>query len=463
MKISFINLYYSLPIVIQNIATSIYGFYWRRRRFGGVFDRELQLFRSRNKFSVDNWHEYQEKELRKILISAFINVPFYRKKYSEAGFTINDLKKFTIDDLKKLPYLEKEELRQFGKTDLLSKKRSKGSFFSSSGSTGTPTSIYFSEEFHQKWSAAFEVRIREWAGVNRFSPRGMIGGRKIIKDAHSKPPYYRYNFFEKQTYFSAYHIGPSTVDNYLKGIVDGKVEYMTGYAMSNYLLAKEFEKAGLKPPKMKAVITSSEKLTDEMRETFQKVYGCKVYDSYSGVEACGLISETKIGQLVNSPDVGIIEVLDEKGNMVKEGESGELVSTGLLNFDQPLIRYKIGDRVCLSKNSVSEEGIYMPKIESIDGRIEDVVVGPDGRIMVRFHSIFLELDGLIMSQVIQESINHINLKLVIDDQYKSIESEKLMTNRIKNQLGDLVNVSFEYVNELPLTASGKTKAVISKI
>ena len=57
MKISFINLYYSLPIVIQNIATSIYGFYWRRRRFGGVFDRELQLFRSRNKFSVDNWHD----------------------------------------------------------------------------------------------------------------------------------------------------------------------------------------------------------------------------------------------------------------------------------------------------------------------------------------------------------------------------------------------------------------------
>lgn len=463
MKISFINLYYSLPIVIQNIATSIYGFYWRRRRFGGVFDRELQLFRSRNKFSVDNWHEYQEKELRKILISAFNNVPFYNKKYSEAGFTINDLQKFTIDDLKKLPYLEKEELRQFGKTDLLSRKRNKGSFFTSSGSTGTPTSIYFSEKFHQKWSAAFEVRIREWAGVNRFSPRGMIGGRKILKNAQSKPPFYRYNFFEKQTYFSAYHIGPNTIHNYLKGIIDGKVEYMTGYAMSNYLLAKEFEKAKISPPKMKAVITSSEKLTNEMRETLQRVYDCKVFDSYSGVEACGLISETQSGQLVNSPDVGIIEVLDEKGNMVKEGESGELVSTGLLNFDQPLIRYRIGDRVCLSKKRDSDDDVYMPKIESIEGRIEDIVVGPDGRMMVRFHSVFVDLKGLITSQVIQETINHIILKLIVDDQYESIESENFMRIRIQNQLGAGVKVSFMYVTELPLTQSGKIKAVISKI
>lgn len=456
------NLYFKAPVLIQNIAISLYGLYWKKRRFGGDFEKEFELFRSRNRFSKQQWYEYQEKELRKLLVHSFTNVPFYKKKYTDAGFSLGDFQIFKLRDLNKLPFLEKEELRQFGKTKLLSNTKNKGDFYSSSGSTGTPTSIYYSREFHQKWSAAFEVRIREWAGVSRYTPRGMIGGRKIVKS--NKPPYYRYNYFEKQTYFSAYHIGPSNINSYLKGIIDGKVEYMTGYAMSNYLLAKEFEKAGIIPPKMKAIITSSETLTNEMRRTLEKVYDCKVFDSYSGVEACSLISESYDGRLFNSPDVGIIEVLDKKGNNVKENETGELISTGLLNYDQPLIRYKIGDRISLANVNDFNDQIQMPVIKSINGRIEDVITGPNGNIMVRFHSIFIDINGLIASQIIQQTISHIVLKLVIDNNYyNAVNSETIMTDRLKYQLGDSINILFEYVNELPLTSSGKIKAVISRI
>lgn len=456
------NLYFKAPVLIQNIAISLYGLYWKKRRFGGDFEKEFELFRSRNSFSKQQWYEYQEKELRKLLVHSFTNVPFYKKKYTDAGFSLGDFQIFKLRDLNKLPFLEKEELRQFGKTKLLSNTKNKGDFYSSSGSTGTPTSIYYSREFHQKWSAAFEVRIREWAGVSRYTPRGMIGGRKIVKS--NKPPYYRYNYFEKQTYFSAYHIGPSNINSYLKGIIDGKLEYMTGYAMSNYLLAKEFEKAGIIPPKMKAIITSSETLTNEMRRTLEKVYDCKVFDSYSGVEACSLISESYDGRLFNSPDVGIIEVLDKKGNNVKENETGELISTGLLNYDQPLIRYKIGDRISLANVNDFNDQIQMPVIKSINGRIEDVITGPNGNIMVRFHSIFIDINGLIASQIIQQTISHIVLKLVIDNNYyNAVNSEAIMTDRLKYQLGDSINILFEYVDELPLTSSGKIKAVISRI
>lgn len=458
----FFNLYSKAPVLIQNIAISLYGLYWKKRRFGGDFEKESELFRSRNSFSKQQWSEYQEKELRKLLVHSFTNVPFYKKKYTDVGFSLGDFQKFKLRDLSKLPFLEKEELRQFGKTKLLSNTKNKGDFYSSSGSTGTPTSIYYSREFHQKWSAAFEVRIREWAGVSRYTPRGMIGGRKIVKS--NKPPYYRYNYFEKQTYFSAYHIGPSNINSYLKGIIDGKVEYMTGYAMSNYLLAKEFEKAGIIPPKMKAIITSSETLTNEMRRTLEKVYDCKVFDSYSGVEACSLISESYDRRLFNSPDVGIIEVLDKKGNNVKENETGELISTGLLNYDQPLIRYKIGDRISLANVNDFNDQIQMPVIKSINGRIEDVITGPNGNIMVRFHSIFIDINGLIASQIIQQTISHIVLKLVIDNNYyNAVNSEAIMTDRLKYQLGDSINILFEYVDELPLTSSGKIKAVISRI
>lgn len=457
------NLYKSLPVPAQNLMISLYGWYWQKRRFGGEFKQDLLNFRSRNNWTEAQWKEYQEQKLRDLLIHAFSHVPFYKEKYSQAGFQLSDFQNFKLEDLQRLPYLEKQELREFGETSLLSDNKEKGNFYSSSGSTGTPTKIYYSPSFHQIWSAAFEVRIREWAGVDRFSARGMIGGRRVVKEGDSQGPFYRYNSFEKQTYFSAYHIGPNTVKDYLEGMIKGKVEYMTGYAMSNYFLAQEIEKAGLKAPKLKAVITSSEKLSPEMRETFRRVYQCETFDSYSGVEACGLISETPDGYLVNSPDVGILEVLDENGNAVPAGASGEVVSTGLLNFDQPLIRYRIGDRVSLAKEGAGPKNIDMPVIEQIDGRVEDKVVGPDGRAMVRFHGIFIDHQGLVASQVVQEKRDLIILRLVTDSSYSKDISEPIMIQRIQSQLGSDIKVNFEYLEELPRTSSGKIKAVISKL
>jgi len=161
--------------------------------------------------------------------------------------------------------------------------------------------------------------------------------------------------------------------------------------------------------------------------------------------------------------VGILEVLDENDKAVPAGASGEVVSTGLLNFDQPLIRYRIGDRVSLAKEGEGPINIDMPVIEQIDGRVEDKVVGPDGRAMVRFHGIFIDHQGLVASQVMQEKRDLIILRLVTDSSYSKDISEPIMIQRIQSQLGSDIKVSFEYLEELPRTSSGKIKAVISKL
>ncbi len=342
------------------------------------------------------------------------------------------------------------------------RNRQRGSFFSSSGSTGTPTSIFFSKETHQKWSAAFEARIRNWAGVSRFDRRGMIGGRRVVTEAVSKGPFYRYNIFERQVYFSAYHISPLTSDDYVRAMGKYKLDYMTGYAMSNYILAKFIEENGLVAPKLKAVITSSEKLTPEMRALFQKVYGCKTYDSYSGVEACGLISENEYGQLLISPDVGIMEVLNEKGEPCKPGEVGEIYSTGFLNYDQPLIRYRIGDKVRLAEDQKTKCGRNMVVVDEIIGRSEDVVQGPDGRQMVRFHGLYVDIPGLVAGQLIQHSLDDFTINLQVDNQFNRSDSEKLIRRRLISQLGE-VKVRFEYPVKIPLGPNGKFRAVISEL
>ncbi len=427
-----------------------------------MFEKELLGFKNREGYNKEQWQAYQTTELRRLLVHAFETVPYYQRVYSKAGFGADDLQSFELEDLKRLPLLEKDDLRRFCRSDLLTWKREAGGeFFASSGTTGTPTSILYSHAFHQRWSAAFEARIRHWAGLDRTMPRGMIGGRRIMLTAEAPPPYYCYNWFERQTYFSAYHISPKTAPNYLQGIRDYGVEYMTGYAMSNYFLAGMFDELSLEAPELRAVVVSSEKLTLPMREMFRRVFGCRTYDSYSGVEACGLISESASGELLSSPDVAMLEFLDEEGKDVGPGEHGEVVCTGLLNFDQPLIRYRIGDTVKRSSKSRSEIGLEMPLIDEIIGRVEDVVVGPDGREMVRFHGVFIDLPHLVSAQVIQEERDWIHIKAVTEARFGNAQ-EKTIAQRVRSQLGD-VRVTIERVKELSRNVNGKVPAVISKL
>jgi phenylacetate-CoA ligase len=367
-----------------------------------------------------------------------------------------------LDDLKKLRPLEKSDLREHGDGALLSVTRERnGSFFSSSGSTGTPTRILFSALMHQRYAAAHEARCRNWAGVERFDPRGMIGGRRVVKQGLATPPFYRYNFVEKQVYFSAYHISPENAKDYLRGIERYGLSYMTGYASSNYFLARFFSELNLQPPPMKAVITSSEKLEPYMRETFRKVYGCKSYDGWSGVEACGMVTENEYGQLLVSPDVGIIELIKSDGSYCEPGETGEVYCTGLLNFDQPLIRYKIGDLFRLAKNQVTTCGRSFQVIDEIVGRIENIVIGKDGREMVRFHGIFVELPNLIEGQIIQHTLTSFEIKIVTNGRWTSIE-EEMIRKRMKSQLGD-IGLRINRVSKIPRNENGKFQAVISHV
>ena len=84
------KIYPKLPVAFQNLAISAFGYLWKERRFGGIFPKALISFKERENYNLEQWTNYQTEELRKILINAYLNVPFYTEKYSNAGFKLSD-------------------------------------------------------------------------------------------------------------------------------------------------------------------------------------------------------------------------------------------------------------------------------------------------------------------------------------------------------------------------------------
>ncbi len=454
----FDRVYEPSPVWFQNIGVSIYGYIWRNRRFGGEFKQYVEAFENREAYSTEEWEIYQTHQLQKLLTHAVEHVPYYQRKFSD--ISKSDLAKIDIQQLAELPLLEKDVIRSDPETfvaDIISPH--KLHTYHTSGTTGTPLAIKFTNDTHRRVAAVNEARVRRWAGVHYKMSRAMIGGRVIVQRAEAKPPFWRYNIAERQLYMSAFHISPKNAQYYVQALNRYRPDYLIGYTSSHFFLARMIVEQGLDVIQPKAVLTSSEKLTPEMRATIEKAYRCKVFDTYGGVEACCFATECEQHRMHICPDVGIMEIVDENGQLVEPGEVGEIVATGLLNFTQPLIRYRTGDLAKLSLDPCGC-GRQMPVLEELVGRLEDTVIGPDGRETVRFHGIFVGLPHIREGQVIQETLSKFRLRLVALPEFNQ-DDRKTIYRRFEERMGP-IDLELELVDHIDRTEGGKFRAVISK-
>ncbi len=454
----FDNIYASLPVFAQNIAVSLYGVYWRQLRFGPGYSQFVQQYRQREQWSLGQWQDWQSAQLASLLQACSDHVPYYRETWTPA-----QKKAAASGTLGALPLLEKDPLRANPRQFLNETLRpSRPQVFLTSGSTGTPISSYYTIPELRQSLALREVRSAGWVGVSFKMPRATFSGRMVEPRPDSPGPFHRFNLAEKQVYFSAFHLRPDTAQQYADALQRHHIEWGTGYAVSYYLLARFMLEKGIAPPQsLKAIITTSEKLTAEMRVVMEKAYGCRVFEEYSTVENAIFASECEHGRLHISPDVSVVEILRPDGSACLPSEAGEVVVTTLAKIYQPLIRFRLGD-VAMWDAEPCPCGREMPVLQEVVGRIEDVVVGPDGRQMVRFHGVFVNQPHIRESQVIQDALDLIRVKVVPLDGFGKPDIDEIV-HRIQQRLGDNVKVVVESVDEIPRTKAGKFQAVISNV
>jgi phenylacetate-CoA ligase len=455
------RVYPYLPVPVQNAGISAYGYLYKRERFGADYEPTLREFVERDRWDEERMRAYTDRVLRDVVRRAF-EAPFYRDHWGRAGIEARHLDDLTAATLPRLPVLPKEELRRTPMAFVPDRGAPVTGLISyfSSGSTGTPIRAICTKRGQQRFAGAREARSYRWAGTSIRRPRAMIGGQPIIPAAHAEPPYHRYNFAERQVYFSAYHISPSTIEAYVAGFNRYRPESVTGYAFSQFLIARLMVEHGLAftfTPT--AAITSSEALTPAMRDTICRAWGCRAYQEYGSVENCGLATECEAGSLHVSPDFGIVEIVDAEGQPVPPGVEGRVVCTGLLNDAQFLVRYEIGDTAMWSDRPCSCGRDHLPVLAAMTGRLEDVVVGPDGRELVRFHGIFINLPHVLQGQVVQEAVDRFRVRVIADDGFDPAQVAEIQ-KRMAARLGP-VHVTVDRVTELERNSRGKVRAVIS--
>ena len=460
------SVYARLPVWAQHVAVTTYGLWWKRLRFGGGFEAHCRTFRERESWTETDWSTWRTERLRAVLRHAAESVPHYRDTWGEEA-------KGAAQEgvLEGIPLLEKDPVRaDAGCLVDPAARDGRPLTFYTSGSTGTPIASLWTRDELRASMAVREVRSAGWAGVSFTKPRATFSGRISVPDPNSPGPFHRLNRAERQIYFSPFHLGPRTARQYVEALRKHRIEWLTGYAVSFHLLAQFMLEQNIEPPpQLRAVITTSEKLTPTMRETMTRAYGCQVFEEYSTVENVLFASECEHGSLHVSPDIGIVEILDEKGTPCPPGVVGEVVATQTFRRLQPFVRFRLGDLASWS-DEVCRCGRAMPVLAGVDGRVEDVVIGLDGRRLVRFHGIFIDLEGVREGQVVQERRDAIRLRLVPDTGFgepsvsdRRGEVEQIVRKRFEQRLGAEMQIDIEWVDSIERTAAGKFRAVISKL
>jgi phenylacetate-CoA ligase len=454
-----LTLYQALPYPLKSLLATVRGRQLRKWRYGCETERLVQEALERERWPIAKWQHWQQGQLAEFLDTTARHVPWYRQ-YWQGRRRIGDNASWEL--LENWPILDKEPIRENPQAFLVESCNVQRMFRSNtSGTSGKPLRLYQSRATLRLWYALCEARWRGWYGVSRANRWAIFGGQLVAPVQRRKPPFWVWNAAMNQLYASSYHMAPDLIPYYAEAIRTHRIEYLYGYSSSLYTLAQEVLTQNLALPKLRVVITNAEPLFQHQRRVMEQAFACPVRETYGISEMAGGASECEYGRMHFWSDSGVIEIL-ERSLPVAAGTSGDVVLTGLVNRDMPLIRYRIRDRGSIAPpTEMCACGRTLPVLGSLDGRIDDVVYTSDGRRVGRLDPVFKGDLPVKEVQIVQEAYGQLRIIYVPAPGFDQAAMSSI-TERLRDRLGP-IEVQFEAVQKIPVGPNGKFRAVISKI
>ena len=417
--------------------------------------------------SREQIRQWQSERLVKQVQNVWDNVPMYRKRMEEKGLTPEDIK--SVDDLHKLPFIEKDDLRDQYPYGLLARPlKDCVRIQSTSGTTGRRVVAFYTQHDLDLWEECCARAIVAAGGTNEdvchvsYGYGLFTGGPGLNGGSHK--------------------VGCLTLPM-SSGNTERQIQFMTDMGSTilcctpSYAayLAESIHERGVRDQiKLKAGIFGAEAWTEEMRHDIEEKLGIKAYDIYGLTEISGpgvsFECSEQTGMHVNE-DHFIAEVINPKtGEVLPDGEKGELVFTSITKEAFPLMRYRTRD-ICILTREKCSCGRTHVKMTKPLGRSDDMLI-------VKGVNVFpSQIETVLMNQgypanyqIIVDRVNNSDTievqvemtpEMFSDSLSVVAQKEKELVNGLKAMLGIYAKVKL--VNPKTITRSeGKAVRVIDK-
>ncbi len=412
----------------------------------------------------------QLKRLQNMVERVYNLVPFYKKQLEEQNVKPEDIK--SLDDLKRLPFTSKQDLRDnypFGMFTLPMEQIVR--VHASSGTTGKPTVVGYSRRDIEIWS---ELMARSFAAAG-------VGRGDVIQNA------YGYGLFTGGlgAHYGGEKLGATVIPisggNTKKQIMimnDFKSTVLTATPSYTLYLSEAIKDMNLDKSDLhlKVGILGAEPWSEKMRTAIEDKLDIDAIDIYglSEIMGPGVAIECKEAKhgLHIWEDAFIPEIIDpETGDVLEDGEEGELVITTIAKDAMPLIRYRTRDITRIIKDPCIC-GRTHRRIERIKGRSDDMLIIRGVNIFPsQIESLLMETEGvephyqIIVDRV--DNLDTLEVRVEVSEKVFSDEIKHLqrLQRSIEKDVKDLYGINIKVSLAEPKSLErfeGKAKRVIDK-
>lgn len=384
----------------------------------------------------------------------------YNRIFYENGIIPDQL--LTLDDFKFFPFLTRDHLKNDLEFITANNNRNGWLISATGGTTSSPISFYLDQ--HATWRrGADTANIDAWYGRRLGDKVAYLWGAP--QDFAVQPSLgmrLRFCTYQRNIMLPSAPLDDTIMTSHLQRLDKWRPTFLQAYPTPLYEFCLFLKKRGRSLPYLKSASVTAEPLYANQRRVIEEVLGFKVFNWYGSRELGRVASECEChdGLHINEPSV-YVEI--EPDPALPDG-CGHLIITDLWNRATPFIRYQTGDIARFVEGECGC-GRALKRIAAIEGRLVDTIVLPGGRkvpgvsLTNRVIKDFAEITEL---QVVQKTIDTFLLRFVKGPSFSSTSLDSLAQN-LKTLLDCDVSVNFEEVAELPRSASGKVRFVISEV
>lgn len=414
--------------------------------------------------SREEIEQLQVERLKKLLLHAETHCAFYRERFKAAGFSAADFTR--LSDLQAVPPLTKRDVQEHYH-EMIADNLTPEQMYENhtGGSTGTPLTFYQTPEY-KAWGSAEIWRNFMMCGFKMGMRRAFLWGSDYDSQEHKS---WRGRVLHDRLRGNVYWV--NTFDVREEDLVAaGKAlsgfqpHLLIGYVSSLTLFAQVVRSHKIEGIRPIGIQSSAEILTPPQRALIEETFGAKVFDRYGCREVGNIAHECDHHEGLHLlAESNYTEFLRD-GEPVAPGEVGMVTVTNLHNHAMPLIRYQMGD-MGRPTDRQPTCGRGLPLMDVVEGRSADVITTPSGKLLHGefFTHLFYKLDGVRQFQVVQETREQLAVKIEPMTAFKRDEALRFLEETIHQHGDPAFMVSFELVDHIPVSGSGKFRFTVSKV